>query len=222
MNRIHINENGINLVLEIDDNNEAKLLHFSALPFNENDITSRSGTLGFRLVEVNISGLDRPLERHGNKYIVTAPGYKLKFKDFRDTGNQLGRKLEIVTFDDETGLEVVSHFQFYKGISVARTWTTVTNNGKDDVTLEYVSSFALTGIEKEGLLSQDEKMALRVCHNSWQRELQWQEYTLPQLGIELCQPLKEQHSSKAIAFTNVGNWSAKEYIPMGYLENKEI
>ena len=40
MNRIHINENGINLVLEIDDNNEAKLLHFSALPFNENDITS--------------------------------------------------------------------------------------------------------------------------------------------------------------------------------------
>lgn len=221
MKRIHINENQISFVLEIDDNNEAKLLHFSALPFNEKDITSRSGTLGFRLVEVNISGLDKPLERHGNKYIVTSPGYRLKFKDFKDTGNQLGRKLEIVTFDEDTGLEVVSHFQFYNGISVARTWTTVTNNGNDDVTLEYVSSFALTGIEKEGLLSQDEKMSLKVCHNSWQRELQWQEYTLPQLGIELCQPLKEQHSSKVIGFTNVGNWSAKEYIPMGYLENKE-
>lgn len=221
MKRIHINENQINFVLEINDNNEAKLLHFSALPFDEKDITSRSGTLGFRLVEVNISGLDRPLERHGNKYIVTAPGYRLKFKDFRDTGNQSGRKLEIVTFDEATGLEVVSHFQFYNGISVARTWTTVTNNGNEDVTLEYVSSFALTGIEKEGLLSQDEKMSLKVCHNSWQRELQWQEYTLPQLGVELCQPLKEQHSSKVIGFTNVGNWSAKEYIPMGYLENKE-
>lgn len=221
MKRIHINENQINFILEIDDNNEAKLLHFSALPFDEKDITSRSGTLGFRLVEVNISGLDRPLERHGNKYIVTAPGYRLKFKDFRDTGNQSGRKLEIVTFDEATGLEVVSHFQFYNGISVARTWTTVTNNGNEDVTLEYVSSFALTGIEKEGLLSQDEKMSLKVCHNSWQRELQWQEYTLPQLGVELCQPLKEQHSSKVIGFTNVGNWSAKEYIPMGYLENKE-
>lgn len=221
MKRIHINENQINFVLEIDDNNEAKLLHFSALPFDEKDITSRSGTLGFRLVEVNISGLDRPLERHGNKYIVTAPGYRLKFKDLRDTGNQSGRKLEIVTFDEATGLEVVSHFQFYNGISVARTWTTVTNNGNEDVTLEYVSSFALTGIEKEGLLSQDEKMSLKVCHNSWQRELQWQEYTLPQLGVELCQPLKEQHSSKVIGFTNVGNWSAKEYIPMGYLENKE-
>ena len=221
MKRIHIFENGINFVLEIDDNNEAKLLHFSALPFDEKTLECRSGTLGFRLVEVNISGFDRPLERHGNKYIVTAPGYRLKFKDFKDTANQSGRKLEITTFDEETGLDVVSHFQFYNGVSVARTWTTVTNNGDDEVNLEYVSSFALTGIQKEGLLPQDEKMALRVCHNSWQRELQWQEYTLPQLGIELCQPVKDQHSSKAIAFTNVGNWSAKEYIPMGYLENKE-
>lgn len=221
MKRIHINENGINLVLEIDDNNEAKLLHFSALPFDEKNLECRSGTLGFRLVEVNVSGLDRPLERHGNKYIVTAPGYRLKFKDLKDTANQLGRKLEITTYDEPTGLEVVSHFQFYNGISVARTWTTVTNTGDEEVNLEYVSSFALTGIQKEGSLPQDEKMAVRVCHNSWQRELQWQEYTLPQLGIELCQPVKDQHSSKAVGFTNVGNWSAKEYIPMGYLENKE-
>ena len=221
MKRIHINENGINLVLEIDDNNEAKLLHFSALPFDEKNLECRSGTLGFRLVEVNVSGLDRPLERHGNKYIVTAPGYRLKFKDLKDTANQLGRKLEITTYDEPTGLEVVSHFQFYNGISVARTWTTVTNTGDEEVNLEYVSSFALTGIQKEGSLPQDEKMAVRVCHNSWQRELQWQEYTLPQLGIELCQPVKDQHSSKVVGFTNVGNWSAKEYIPMGYLENKE-
>ena len=221
MKRIHINENGINFVLEIDDSNEAKLLHFSALPFDENMLECRSDTLGFRLVEVNISGLDRPLERHGNKYIVTAPGYRLKFKELRDTANQQGRKLEIVTFDEPTGLEVVSHFQFYNGVSVARSWTTITNNGDEEVNLEYVSSFALTGIQKEGLLPQDEKMALRVCHNSWQRELQWQEYTLPQLGLEQCQPTRNQHSSKVIGFTNVGNWSAKEYIPMGYLENKE-
>ncbi|MGN1133517.1 MAG: glycoside hydrolase family 36 protein [Oscillospiraceae bacterium] len=221
MKRIHIYENGINFVLEIDDNNEAKLLHFSALPFNESDIDGRSGTLGFRLAEINIAGLDRPLERHGNKYIVTAPGYRLKFKDFNDTANQLGRKLEITQIDEPTGIEVVSHFQFYNNISVVKSWTEVINSGNEVQTLEYVSSFALTGIEKEGILPQDEKMRLRVCHNSWQRELQWQEYTLPQLGIEQCQPTKDQHSSKVIGFTNVGNWSAKEYIPMGYLENTE-
>ena len=221
MKRIHINENSINVVFEIDDNNEVKLLHFSALPFDEKTLECRSGTLGFRLVELNVSGIDRPLERHGNKYIVTVPGYRLKFKEFIDTANQLGRKIEITSFDEPTGLEVVSHFQFYNNVSVARCWTTVTNKGNEIQTLEYVSSFALTGVQKEGVLSQDEKMRLRVCHNSWQRELQWQEYTLPQLGLEQCQPTKDQHSSKVIGFTNVGNWSAKEYIPMGYLENIE-
>ena len=35
MKRIEIYENGINIVFEITDDNEAKLLHFSALPFDE-------------------------------------------------------------------------------------------------------------------------------------------------------------------------------------------
>ena len=221
MKRIEICENKIHFVLEINDENEAKLLHFSAMPFDEKNITSRTGTVGFRLVEINLSGIDRPYERHGNKYIVTAPGYRMKFKDFTDTANQLGRKLEITTFDEPTGIEAVSHFQFYNGISVARCWTVVTNKGSEEQNLEYVSSFNINGIEKEGLLPQDKKMKLSVCHNSWQRELQWTDYTLPQLGVEQCQPSEYQHSSKVIGFTNVGNWSAKEYIPMGYLENTE-
>ena len=221
MKRIEIFENKIYFVLEIDDENRARLLHFSAVPFDEKTLTSRSGTFGFNLCEVQMSGLDRAGERHGNKYIVTAPGYTLKFRDFTDTCNQLGRKLEIVQYDEGTGTEVVSHFQFYNGISVARTWTVVTNTGDDTQTLEYVSSFCLTGIEKEGVLPQDEKLEIGVCHNSWQRELQWKTYTLPQVGLEQAQALDYQHSSKVFACTNVGNWSAKEYIPMGCIANKE-
>ncbi len=36
----------------------------------------------------------------------------MKFKDFRDVNNDHGRKLELVTFDEGTGLEAVSHYQF--------------------------------------------------------------------------------------------------------------
>lgn len=230
MKRIEIYENGIYLVFEINDRQEIKLLHFSPLPFDEEDIEpfcKEKGfaifekTNGFRLVELQVSGLDRPGERHGNKYIVTAPGYRLKFEDIRDLNNDLGRKLEIVCFDEPTGLRTVSHIQFYRGISAVRCWTEVTNNGTENWTLEYLSSFALTGIEKEGLKSQDEKMRIGVCHNSWQREIQWGFYTLPQLGLALSQPKEFQHSSKVLGVSNTGNWSAKEYIPMGYLENTE-
>ena len=171
MKRFEIYENGIYFVLEVDKKNEPKLLHFSSLPFDEKNLECRSGTLGFRLVELQVSGIDRPLERHGNKYTVTAPGYRLKFRDFRDTNNNLGRLLEVVCFDEPTGLETVSHFQFYRDTKAVRCYTTVTNKGEENQTIEYVSSFALTGVEKEGLKTQDEKLQIGICHNSWQREL---------------------------------------------------
>lgn len=153
MKRIEIYENGINIVFEITDENEAKLLHFSALPFDEAKTASYMGLKTFRPVEIQASGIDRPDERHGNKYIVTAPGWRMKFKDFRDVNNDHGRKLELVTFDEGTGLEAVSHYQFYTGTSVVRCWTTLTNKGSEVQTIEYISSFALTGVEKEGLKS---------------------------------------------------------------------
>ncbi len=230
MKRIEIFENKIYVVFEIDDEQSIKLLHFSALPFDESSLEPfcrEKGfalfqkTRSFSLVELQVSGIDRPEERHGNKYIITAPGYRMKFKDFKDTINSFGRKLEIVCFDEPTGLETVSHMQFYNGVSVVRTWTSVTNRGQASQTLEYVSSFSLTGIEKEGDMPQDEKLRIDVCHNSWQRELRWKSYTLPQAGLEQSQPKEFQHSSKVFACTNVGNWSAKEYIPMGCVENRE-
>lgn len=221
MKRITINENKLNMVLEITDKGQVKLLHLSALPFNENDIVAKTMEGSFNLVELNISGLDRPLERHGTKYIVTAPGYRMKYDAHKDYRNNLGRKLEITTFDEETRIYVTSHIQFYDGISIIRSWSEVVNKGSETQTLEYISSFNYTGIEKEGILPRDEKMSLKIPHNSWQREMDWQTYTLEQLGMAQSQPTAEQRSSKAIGITNTGNWSTKEYLPMGFLENKE-
>lgn len=133
MKRIEIKENNLNMVYEITDENEIKLLHFSNLPFDENDINSCEGTASFRPVEVLLSGLNRPGERHGTKYTYTAPGYRLKYKDMKDYRNETGRKLEILMEDKPTGLEVCSNIQFYDGISVIRSWTELKNNGEEDL-----------------------------------------------------------------------------------------
>ncbi len=221
MNLITINENNIHMVLEITEENQLKLLHFSALPFHREEIKARSLEGSFNLIEVDIAGLDRPLERHGTKYIVTAPGYRMKYKNHKDYHNSLGRKLEFITFDEETGITVTSHIQFFDGISVVRSWSEVLNNGSEVQTLTYISSFNYTGIEKEGILPRDKKMSLKIPHNSWQREMDWQTYTLEELGIGQSQPVVEQRSSKAVGITNTGNWSTKEYLPMAFLENIE-
>ena len=221
MKRIELYENKIHMLWEVTDAGEIKLLHFSALPFEEDTLTSETGTQSFYPVEILVSGQDRVGERHGHKYIQTSPGYRMKYREFRDFRNERGRKLEVVTEDHITGLDVTSHYQFYDGISVVRAWTEVRNRGTEPQGLEYVSSFALNGIEKEGLREFDEKLELRVPHNAWQKELDWASYTLRELGLSSTQPHSMHRSSKTIGIGNTGNWSAKEYIPMGYLENQE-
>lgn len=223
MKRIEVIENGIYMVLEITKEEQVKLLHFSAVPFNETDIVSeRIHNEAFNLVELNLSGMDKPYERHGNKYIVTAPGYRMKYNGLKDERNELGRKIEITTYDEASEVYVTTHMQFYNQISIVRFWNEVSNKGKNPQTLEYISSFNYTGIEKEGLLPRDEKIRIHVPHHSWQREMNWQTYTLPEVGLEQVQPTIEQRSSNALEVTNVGNWSSKKYLPMGYLENTEV
>ena len=168
-----------------------------------------------------LSGLNRPGERHGTKYTYTAPGYRLKYKDMKDYRNETGRKLEILMEDKPTGLEVCSNIQFYDGISVIRSWTELKNNGEEDLGVEYVSSFALLGIDKEGLLSTDEKLEVLIARNAWQKELIWNRFSMDQLGMSISQPDKVRRSSQTISVGNTGNWSTKNYLPMGCLKNKE-
>ncbi len=104
-------------------------------------------------------------------------------------------------------------------------YNTVTNEGKEDQTLEYISSFSYWGIEKEQkegipeLVSSDDKMSMVVVHNGWQKELTVKKYRFADLGMAQTQPHNYQRTSKTIEITNTGNWSAKEYVPMGYIGN---
>ena len=221
MKRIEVYENGILMLFEVTEERKIKLLHFSASPFSDADISSWGKTEPFNVVEVQVSGLDRAGERHGTKYVRTSPGYRLVLKEFRDDRNAAGRKIEVETQDEETGLVVTSHYQFYDGIAVVRAWTTLYNGGKEDLGIEYVSSFAITGIEKEGIRLPEDKLELWIPHNGWQKELHWNRYRLDELGMSSTQPEAIRRTSKTIGINNAGNWSTKEYIPMGYLYNEE-
>nr|WP_276008933.1 glycoside hydrolase family 36 protein [Aequitasia blattaphilus] len=209
------------MIFEVSEEGDVRFLHFSPLPYEPELIRSEYEKSGFRLVEIALSGTDRPLERHGSKYTVTGPGYRMKYDNHIDFYNEDGRKLEITTYDEITDVYVTSHFQFYNKISVVKSWNVVENKGKSDVGLEYISSFNLNGIAKEGLQKRDEKIKVAIIHNSWNRELQWKEYALPELGIEQCQQELATRSSKAIHVSNTGNWSTKEYLPMGNVTNTE-
>lgn len=218
---IRVDENGIHVVFEVEDDGDFKLLHFSAVEMDRKDIVERCLTPGFSFIEINVDGYDRPYERHGNKYIVTVPGYRMKYVSMDDARNDTGRLLTIVTQDEETGLVVTSTWQFYDGLPIVRMQHTAENKSAETRTVNYISTFNLTGIEKEGLTPQDEKLRILIPRNGWQHELNWKEYSLRDLGMDLVQPKEEQRSSNYLHVSNTGNWSAKEFLPMGYLENTE-
>lgn len=212
-------ENGITMVFDLQD--RARLLHFSALPFDAETLGHNADELSrFNLVEVNISGLDKPLERHGAGFTATAPGYTLRYRQHQDTRNADGRKLVFTLFDRNTAAEVEVHYQFYTRLSLLRSWSVIRNQGNAPFTVEYLSSFVINGIEKESAKNWDDNFSLHIPHNSWTRELQWRQYTFDELGFMPCIQKGLQRSSKPLHYTNTGAWSSKEYLPMGYLEDK--
>jgi alpha-galactosidase len=214
---ISIQENGLFLALSIDPIGDVRLLHFSALPFDEASLPPEPLRHWYRLVEIHASGEDHNAH-HGLKHVGTQPGARLVYTGHSDTRNSNGRKLEIVQHDPLTGLLVTSHFQFYDGLPVARAWTEVTNQGSLPVGLDYVSSFVLSGLAKEGLLPWEQKLRLRMAHNTWMGELNWANYTLPDLGLAR---YTDNFSMKRISISSGGTWSTAEYLPMGCLENTE-
>ena len=216
---INVEEDGLYLVFGITKEEQLKFVHFSSKPMEAFEDKEQYVMEGYQLVQVSFSGYNRPYEKHGNKHIVTAPGYLLKYVDFKDERNEIGRLLTFVQKDDMTGAKVTTWMQFYAGTSTMRVWSEVVNEGEEEQTLEYISSFYYLGIEKEGAVSSDDKMFLTYAHHGWQKEMTFKTYSFPDLGMAQTQPTVLQRTSKTIELTNTGNWSTKEYLPMGYLEN---
>lgn len=210
--RFCVSENGIYFVWEVEHDGDLRLLHFSPLPFQ--DMLSYEDRKELRLVELQVSGQSQQNHR-GMKHQGTLPGGRLKYRTHRDYRTELGRKIEIVADDD--GLVVINHMQFVDGVPFVRRWTEIQNKGQTAKGIEYVSSFCLNGIAKEGDEPWDEKCLLHIPHNSWSAEAQWCSHTLSELGLFHLNPC----SSKRLSFSNTGTWSSSELLPMGCIEDTE-
>ena len=214
--RLAFFESGLSCIFSITEDGDVRLVHFSAEPHAAGDFDDSERWQAFRLVELQVTGENHE-EPHDLKHIGTQPGKRLKYQRHSETPTEKGRTLELVLADGSTGLLVTYYMQFFTGIPVVRCWTTVTNRGSEAVGLEYLSSFALTGLADGGIQNWQEKMRLRVPHNTWYGEGQWREYSLPELGLARV----HDFSLKRLLFASQGSWSTSQYLPLGYLENSE-
>nr|WP_170312156.1 glycoside hydrolase family 36 protein [Paenibacillus sacheonensis] len=190
-------------------------MHFSRLPYRAEDVDA-SCKWRFRAMEVHATGENQG-DHHGPKHTGSNPGERMKYLSHADTRNERGRKLAIELGEARTGLRATMHLQFYDGVSVVRSWTELRNESDAPIPLEYVTSFALTGLGKEGLAPWERKLRLSIPHSTWCGEAQWRTHTLPELGFQNV----NDYMMKRISLTSTGTWSTAEHLPMGYLHNDE-
>lgn len=212
---IRIKENGIHLVFKISEKGEVFFFHCQKSDFSEKDIAKNQEDW-YRLVELQAAGEDQD-DHHGSKYTRTLPGRRLSFEAFSDTENETGRLVSIRQKDPVTGIAVTSHLQFAQKASVVESYTTVENEGAEPVGLTYVSSFCLTGLTKAAMQPWDRAATLKIPSNTWYGEFQWKDHTLPQLGLSRV----FHYSTKRLSFSATGTWNSHEFLPMGYVENKD-
>jgi alpha-galactosidase len=209
---ISIVENGIKLLFQIDEEGYIKLLHCGTHEYTDDCLTDDQ-KIQFRLFEVQLAGKNQG-GHHGAKNYCSSEGVSAKYLSHNDYTNEFGRKLEIITFSDD--VEIVSHYQFYNGIKVIRSWTDVTCLSESPIVLEYVSSFCLYGLAKENFENKYESINLHIPTNSWHSECQWRKNNLYEMGLFNA---NNTLTLKRAKVSNTGSWSSKEHLPMGMIED---
>ena len=199
---IRFERNGIYVDIEVCENGQVALWNCfdQERPRTEN-------SKWYPLVELQGSGYNHN-DHHGSKHTLCGPGSELRYESHSLTRNEQGDLFELVQKTDE--IRVKTCWQFYDGVKVLRAWSEVTNIGETRFPLEYVSSFALTGIG-HGEDARDAGYRMSIPHNTWYGECQWKTYTLHELGYD---PVNT-FSMKRVALSSTGTWACSEHLPMG-------
>lgn len=206
---IKINQNGLHVCFQVDDNGILSLRNCSLY-----DRITEGYNRGFPLSEVQLNGYNQN-DHHGSKHTLTSPASELRYESHTITQNENGCLLVINQKTDD--VRVAVKWQFYNGTKVVRSIVSVENIGEKDLDLQYVSSFALTGLGLGEDARTDDSYRVWIPHTTWLRECQWKKYTLSELGYD---PIGGQ-SLKRISVSSAGTWSCSEYLPMGCFEQSK-
>jgi alpha-galactosidase len=144
---------------------------------------------------------------------------RLRYKSHHEWREGERNYLEIITNDNESKLVVTSVFTVFDQVPVLRACATVRNESESVVSVTSLPSLVVGGLTRSSKQWWHD-YKLFTPNNSWFREAQWREHTLPDLGIDHCLPGPCPASFSTFGCSNLGSFSTGTYLPMGALSNE--
>ncbi|MGK3958623.1 alpha-galactosidase [Arthrobacter sp. R4] len=169
------------------------------------------------VVELSLAGQGRN-GTAGKRHMDGLTSQDLRLLEFRESEAHGVRRLEVHANDEGSGIHAIAHYEVAEAGAVVRTWTEVKAAGAQ-VELEYVSSFAISGLGNG--TDWEEELQLWHAFNPWSGEFRWAKGSLASRGlINVGMVQYNQVGSKnRITATSTGAWSTSEQLPMGILED---
>lgn len=162
-----------------------------------------------QLAEVQVAG-ENKISHMGNKLISSSEGNRFSFVSSSIKDHTM------CILQESPVIQAATSFTVYDDTNAIRVTTTVTNKTSEPIVLEAVSSFVLNGLG--GLLRKErpETMFLTEFIQGHHAECQPRRRSFKELGL-----FAGANSQKRAGQINIGNWSTKEALPMGIIEDTE-
>lgn len=177
------------------------------------------------LISVKLAGEGNGSIKSARSLIGSCISTRLKYEHHKIERHGQTEVFSVVCSDKDAAVEITARFTVYNNIPVLRSEATVRNLSDNvDVVVTQISSLTVGGMTTSSAKWFDD-YTLMYATNTWFREAQWQERTLPDLGIDnngIVELEQEGHEGSLATFSLSarGCCSTSAHLPMGVLKNK--
>ncbi|VUC37246.1 unnamed protein product [Clonostachys rosea] len=178
------------------------------------------------MVSLRISGEGGGDTKTAKTLIGTTLSERLQYQSHRISKREDGSSetLVIECGDDITGIHVATDFTIYGSIPVVRTQATISNTSTStDIVLTNVCSLTV-GDMTASSYRWFEDYSMLYANSTWFREAQWEERTLPSVGLDNNGILELGDGLMAslahFELSSRGSFSTGGHLPMGILKHR--
>lgn len=174
------------------------------------------------VIEVQITGKSTR-NMHAYKHNFSSASLDFRYVEHKLEERTNGKEL-LLFLKTDYDVTAIYHMRFFTGIPVVQTWSELTNQGQEEIGLEYVSSFIYQKISGNGTKPYFEKTDIYTPRNSWCCETNWQKQDAQDLNLS-CMPINGFNTpgfgNARYYYSGNGSWSSCEYLPMGFAYDSE-